>query len=84
LIFSLSVSFYFENHAVYEIMWKSIVKPERPQMTTWRMHIGRWIPKATNTLSEYVIAVALLQQLLHIRASVLRYASIACLVPLLD
>jgi hypothetical protein len=65
-------------------MWKNIVESERPQMTTWHMHIGRWIPKATNTLSEYVIVVALLQQWLHVRASVLRYAFIACLVPLLD
>jgi len=31
-------------------------------MTIWRMRIGRWIPKATNTLSEYVIVVALLQK----------------------
>jgi len=24
-------------------------------MTTWRMHIARWIPKATNRHSDYVI-----------------------------
>jgi len=23
-----------ENHAVYEIMWKNMVQPDRPQMTT--------------------------------------------------
>jgi len=26
-----------ENSAVYEIKWKNIVEPERPQMTIWRM-----------------------------------------------
>jgi len=41
--------FFFENHVVYEIMWKNIVEPERPQMTVWRMRISRWIPKATHT-----------------------------------
>ena len=25
--------FFFENRPVYEIMWKNIVQPERPQMT---------------------------------------------------
>jgi hypothetical protein len=24
--------FFFENYAVYEIMWKSIVEPDRPQI----------------------------------------------------
>ena len=42
-------------------------------MTTWRMRIASWIPKATNTHSEYVILIAfLLKQLLHERAWKLR------------
>jgi len=40
-----------ENRAVYEIMWKRIVKPDMPQMTVWRMRVAFWIPKATNTHS---------------------------------
>jgi hypothetical protein len=28
--------FFFENLAVYEIMWKNIVQPGRPQTTIWR------------------------------------------------
>ena len=44
-----------QNRAVYEIMWKNIVEPNRPQMGIWRMRIARWIAKATNTHSEYVI-----------------------------
>ena len=50
--------FFFENPAVYEIMWQNIVEPDRPQMTVWDMHVACWIPKATNTHSEYVILIA--------------------------
>jgi len=32
--------FFFENCAIYEIMWKNIVEPGRPQMTVWLMHIA--------------------------------------------
>ena len=47
----------------------------------WRMHIARWIQKATNTLSEYVIILLCpLQQWLKERPSFLRYTYIACLV----
>ena len=35
-----------KNRAVYEIMWKNIVEPDRPQMTIWRMRIARCIPNA--------------------------------------
>jgi hypothetical protein len=41
---------FFENHVVYKIMLKIIVKLGRPQTTIWRMHIACWIPEATNTL----------------------------------
>jgi len=62
----------------YEIMWKNVVVPGRPQKTIWHMCIACWIPKATNTLSEYVIPIAFsLQQLLHERASMLHYILIA-------
>jgi hypothetical protein len=40
---------FFENRAVYEIMWKNIIEPDRPKMTIWPMCIACWIPKATNT-----------------------------------
>jgi len=29
-----------ENRAVYETMWKNIVEPDRPQMTTRHMRIA--------------------------------------------
>jgi hypothetical protein len=74
-------NFSFENDGVCEIMWKSMVEPEKPKMTKRRMHISRLVPKATNTHSGYVILIAcLLQQWLHERALLLRYTYIACLV----
>jgi len=53
---------FFENRAVYELMWKNIVQPDMQQMTVWRMRIACWIPKVTNTHSEYVILIAFLLQ----------------------
>jgi hypothetical protein len=74
-------NFFFENRAVYGIIRKNIVEPDRPKMTVWHMHIVFWIPKATNIQSEYVTFIALPgQQWLHERASILRYTYIACLV----
>jgi len=32
-----------ENRAVYEIMWKNIAQPDRPQITIRRMRIASWI-----------------------------------------
>jgi len=43
-----------ENHAVYEIVWRNMVKSDRPQMTIWRMRIPCWIPEATNTHTQNV------------------------------
>ena len=33
---------FFANRVVYEIMWKNIVEPGRPQMTLGRMRIACW------------------------------------------
>ena len=30
-----TITFFFENRAVYEIMWKNIAQPGRPQMKTY-------------------------------------------------
>ena len=77
-----SVSFFLsKNHAFNEVKWKNVVQPARPQMKIWRIHISRWVPKATNT--QYVLLIAFpLQQWLHERASMLRYTYAACLVKL--
>ena len=47
-------SFFFKNRAVYEIIRKNMLEPDRPQMTMWRMRIACWITKAKNTHSQYV------------------------------
>ena len=57
---------FFSKILPFEIMWENIVERDRPKMTIWRTRIARWIPKATNTHSGYVIPNALpLHQLLH-------------------
>jgi len=50
--------FSFENRALYDILWKNIVEPARPQMTIQRIRISCWIPQATNTHSENAILIA--------------------------
>ena len=49
--------FFFENPAVYEILWRNIVEPDGPQMTTLRMRIACWLLKVTNTHSEHLILI---------------------------
>jgi len=39
---------------LYDTMYKNMVQPDRPYMTVWRMHFAGWMPKATDTHSEYV------------------------------
>jgi len=72
-----------ENHAANKIMWKNIVELDRPPMTICRTWIARWVPKATNTHSEYVIHIAFpQQQWLRERASILGYSTlpVVCLL----
>jgi len=39
--------FFSENRDVYEVKWKSMVEPDRPQMAIKRMLILCWMTKAT-------------------------------------
>jgi len=67
-------NFFYENRAVDEIMWKSMVELGSPHVTIWRMRISCWAPKATNTHLQYVILISFpLQQWLHERTSMLLY-----------
>ena len=72
----ISNIFFSENRAVYEIIWKNIIQPDRPQITIYRTRFACWIPKAINTLSEYVIITDFP---LHERSSLLRYTYFAFL-----
>jgi hypothetical protein len=66
ILCSIRFVFLLENRAVYEIMWKSMVDPNRSQMTICGIFIACWIPKARDTHSEYVIFIAVpLKHWLH-------------------
>ena len=65
----------FLNRAVYDIMCKNVVQTDRSHVTIWRMRITYWIPKTTDTHSEYVIIIDFpLQHCFHES-----FAHIACL-----
>ena len=72
-----------ENRAVYEVMWKNMDKPDRPQFKiqygAWAL--SRWLTKATKTHSEYVIRFAFPRQLCrHKGALILRCTYIVFLL----
>jgi hypothetical protein len=48
-----SITPFLKNHAVYEMIWKSIVQRDRPNVTIWRKRIAWGIPRAANTLRIY-------------------------------
>jgi len=49
---------FFENRTIYEIMCKNMVGLGRLLMMLWHLCIACWIPKATDTHSEYGIIIA--------------------------
>jgi hypothetical protein len=81
-----------ENRAVYEIMSKNVVEPERPQMTIIVAHMRCVLEKqgyarasarthARTHTEKYVIIIAFQRQQWFLeRASILRYTYIACFV----
>ena len=77
-----STAFFFENRTVYEIRWKNNVEQGKPQKTIWRMSVECWLPKATNTYTEYLILIVflLLQWLKNAPLSYVTRMYIACLV----
>jgi len=72
--FSYSITLFFGHFALYDIMLKNTVEPDRSQTTTRLTCIACWITKATNTLSEYVIPISFPpEKWLHKIASLLPY-----------
>ena len=53
-----SVTFFSENSAVCDIMWKNTSDSNEPRITRWRMRIACWISKATNTHSGRALLTA--------------------------
>jgi hypothetical protein len=75
-----SIFCFFLNRALYKIMCKNIAQPGRSQMKILRMRIVCWIPKATNSHSQYVLINDFpLQKFVHDCASILRYTYITSL-----
>ena len=76
--------FFFENHAVYEVIWRNVVEPETDGNIIRRMRFACWITESTDTHSEYVRLLAfILQQWLRERASILLYASLPVILKVL-
>jgi hypothetical protein len=78
---SCSTTFSPENRAVYEIMWKNMVEPDRPQMTIRLTRFACWVTKPpppsthahTHTYSIILTLIAFpRQQWLRERLSILR------------
>jgi len=68
---------------LFMTVWETFIEPDGLQMTIWRTRIACWIPKATNTHSQYVLLIAFpLHHSLHERASMLRYTYMAYPVPI--
>jgi hypothetical protein len=42
-------NFFSENLAVFEIMWKNMIEPDRPQVAIQHMQCACWISVATDT-----------------------------------
>ena len=69
-----SITFFPQNRAFYEIMCKTAVQPDRPQMTIQRVRFACWTSKAINTHSKFVTVLLIAfprQQRLRESASVL-------------
>ena len=49
-----STIFFSKNCAVYVIIWKNMVEPDRPQMTIQHTHIARWLRECTSMLLLYL------------------------------
>jgi hypothetical protein len=78
-----SVTFFFKNSAVYEILWKSMVTARQAtdDNIIWHMRFVCWITEITDTHPEYVTLIAFpKQQLLCEHVSVLHYLYIVSLV----
>jgi len=72
-------------YSVYEIIWKNMIEPDRPQMKIWHVCISGWIAKDKSTHSGYLIFIAFpLQYCLHEKASVLTCTWVACRFFIID
>ena len=77
-----SVTF-FEKRAVYEVMCKNTVQPDRPHKTIYRMRFSCWITTGTDTHTHRVCKIRIAfprLKWLHESTSILGHAYIASLL----
>jgi len=58
--FLCSITFFSENRAVYEILSKNILQPDRPQTIIWRMRIACCITKTKDIHTLRYVTIYLL------------------------
>jgi hypothetical protein len=78
-----AIYFFLENLAICDVLFKKFgtARQVTDEHLIRRRPIACWIPKATNTHSEYIILIDFpLQQSLHERSSMLCYTYTACLL----
>jgi len=76
-----SITHFRKSCRFWDNVEKYDIESDKPRMTIWRMRIACWIPKATDTHSEYVILTAVPpEQWVHEYASMLRYTYIALII----
>ena len=76
--------FFSRNRAIYEIMWRNMVRTREASGDNVVHVFSCWLTKATNTHSQYVILIAIpLQQWLWEHALMVHYIYCACLVTIL-
>jgi hypothetical protein len=61
---------FFENLAVYDVMWKNIVDPDRPQMTIW---YGEWALHAVCPQNKYTYCFSTATMVARSRLNVTLY-----------
>jgi len=75
-----SITFFLVESPVVFESFKNIVEPDRPQMTMWRMCIACWIPKTTDTHSEFLVLCCSTTTVVQTRLSATLYIHcVSCL-----
>jgi len=68
---------FFKNSAIYEIICKNMVEPDRPQIIVRHMWIACWISNSTD-MHSIILTAFPLQQWLHKHAWMFQCMYIAC------
>ena len=60
ILCSVTFFFFYENRAVYKILWKNKIEPDRSQMTiqcgAWALHAGKLYRLTLRTCNNYFLS----------------------------